>query len=714
MPFLLSAIPWLMLSTGSSPGQAEPVRAEFCPIAVGQRVTAPVSRFGCYSGYSEPAYTEFHRESRYVNTRDGTRLAVDIYRPFENAEPVAEPLPVIFSYARYWRATENPDGTITTALGALPKGARSAPIDTANTQSNVPNLLRHGYVYVRATSRGAGASYGTRESDMTGLEARDGHDIVEWIARQPWSDGKVGMRGLSYPGMAQHLTASAAPPHLVAVFPGVAPFDEYDSSWAGTGILRKYGLSWLAREAQRDDVLEGVAGSSVNPERPKTKRVARVDADFDGSMREAARRERQVGPGTDPLRYFTVQSPESSQMLDVLRQAAGGIGITETIELLYSTQALGELLGRHPGLADRLRRFHFYRDASPMLASAQPVGPNTLSNLVPAINRSRIATYNWGGWFDFAAQDTILWHVNNRNQKKLTMGPWTHDPNEEDNPREASHRPLLNVEELRWFDYWLKGIENGVMGDSPVHYAVMDGPQEWTWETAPDWPPEDTTSISFYLDAKGNALSTTRPEAGGRSDYRVDYHVSMGESTRYHDSIGMGPMKYKGLHEHAAKSLVFETAPFDRDYVVVGHPVVELFVTSSEGNIEVNLYLQEIDDRGEPFYLTDGIIRSSHRKLGKPPYDKMGLPWLDGSRAAVESTPPLSADEPSVLKFTLYPTAARFQRGHRLRIVITGADAHSNLTIPYDPPPVISVWTGSDTASRIVLPVRGATAQGGH
>lgn len=88
---------------------------------------------------------------------------------------------------------------------------------------------------------------------------------------------------------------------------------------------------------------------------------------------------------------------------------------------------------------------------------------------------------------------------------------------------------------------------------------------------------------------------------------------------------------------------MFETAPFDRDYVLVGHPVVELFVTSSEGDIEINAYMQEIDEDGEPFYLTDGVIRSSHRKLGHPPYDKMGLPWLDGSRAAVESTPPLSA-----------------------------------------------------------------------
>ena len=708
MSYLLSAIVWLMLIWSSASGRAEPIRTEFCPMPAGEPVKVPVSRFGCYSGYSEPVYSEFHRASRYVATRDGTRLAVDVYRPAENGGPVAEPLPVIFSYARYWRATENPDGSISTALGVLPKGARSAPIDAAGASapSNVPNLLRHGYVYVRATSRGAGASYGTRESDMTGLEARDGHDIVEWIARQPWCDGKVGMRGLSYPGMAQHLTASAAPPHLIAIFPGVAPFDEYDSSWAGTGILRKYGLSWLAREAQRDDVLEGTAGSSVNPLRPKTKTVARVDADVDGSMREAARRERQSGTGTDPLRYFTVQSPESAQMLDVLREAAGGIGITEMIELLYSTQALGDLLGQHPGLADRLRRYHFYRDASPMLAAAQPVGPNTLSNLMPAINRSRIATYNWGGWFDFAAQDTTLWHVNNRNQKKLTMGPWTHDPNEENNPREDSHRPLLNVEELRWFDYWLKGIENGIVDDAPVHYAVMDEPLEWTWESAPSWPPEDTFPVSFYFDAAGNGLSTSKPESGGKSRYPVDYHVTMGESTRYHDSIGMGPMKYEGLNGHAERSLVFETDPFDRDHVVVGHPVVELYVTSSEGDIEINVYMQEIDERGEPFYLTDGIIRSSHRKLGQPPYDKMGLPWLDGSRAVVDSTPPLDENEPSVLKFTLYPTAARFQQGHRLRIVITGADAHSNLTIPYDPPPVISVWTGSGAASRIILPVR--------
>ena len=663
-----------------------------------------VSEFGCYLGFALPRFSEFMRESLYVPVRDGTRLAVDIYRPMRDGIVVKEPAPVVFTYSRYWRGEEEPDGRIHTVLGILEPGQRVAPIEEGWGYSGVHNLVRHGYIHVAAEARGTGASYGRNYGDMSGVEAMDGHDLVEWIAAQPWSNGRVGMRGHSYRGMSQHLTASTAPAHLVAIFPGVATFDEYDASWAGTGILRKYGLAWLAREAKRDGVQEGTEGSQVNPAVSDPVLPPRVDADTTGELRAEAREERKTESASNPMRYFTSQSPQAREMLDIIECHSGGLGVLGLIELLYSSRQLGAFLASYPDARDELLRLQFYRDASPMLRHPQAIGANNLANLMPAINRSKVATYNWGGWFDFATRDTVLWHANNVNQKRLTMGPWTHGWNEPDNPREYSQYEFLLVEELRWFDYWLKGIDNGVMLEDAVNYAVLDSPQSWTWREAADWPPTASQDHSLYVHAGEGLLLDAVPEESTSTKYQIDYGVTMGTNTRYHDAIGMGPFKQVDLIAHAERSLVFETPPLEEDLVLVGHPIVQLYLGANVADLEINAYLQEVDHQGAVHQLTDGVIRASHRELGQPSYDALGLPRTDSTSRIVTNTPPLG-DVPERLTFDLHPTAVRFQRGHRIRLVITGADAHTNLTIPQEPPPLISLWSGSEYPSRVLLPI---------
>jgi predicted acyl esterase len=671
------------------------------PLAQGTRV----SRFGCYLGYSDAIFDQFQRTSLYVPVRDGTRLAVDIYRPASNGIVLESPAPVVFTYSRYWRAQEEADGSVATVLGTLPPGEKLGPIGKGWGESAAHNLVRHGYVHVRAEARGTGASFGQHFGDMSGREAQDGYDLVEWIARQPWSTGRIGMQGHSYPGMSQHLAASTAPPHLVATFPGVAPFDEYDSSWSGTGILRKFGLAWLAREAQRDGLQEGVAGSSVNPQHVVSVQSPRVDEDRSGALRRAAREERRVAGADNPMRYFTVQSDNAATMLALLEQAVPNITIPRLIELLYSTEQLGALLDNNPELREKLLRLRFYRDASPMLREAQREGPNSLANLAPLISKAPVATYNWGGWFDFATRDTVLWHLNNHSPQRLTMGPWTHGWNEPDNPREDSQYALLMVEQLRWFDHWLKGVGNGIADEPPIMAAVMEDPQSWRWKSLRSWPPEGAEYHAYFLQANDGGLTTSPSAVPGSVRYAVDYGVSLGESTRYHDAIGMGPMSYPDLDQHAAQSLVFESAPLSDDLTILGHPIVELYSSSDAGDLEVNAYLEEIDADGNATLLSDGVIHSAHRVQGKPAYLKPGLlPHTDSRSAVVDATAELG-ETAELLRFDLHPTGVTFQRGHRIRLVIAGADAHTNLTIPKSPAPNLSIWSGGTTASRLLLPV---------
>jgi len=114
-----------------------------------------------------------------------------------------------------------------------------------------------------------------------------------------------------------------------------------------------------------------------------------------------------------------------------------------------------------------------------------------------------------------------------------------------------------------------------------------------------------------------------------------------------------------------------------------------------------------VDADGTVHFLTDGVMRASHRTLGTPFYDKFGLPWSSSTAADVEAAPVLT-EGVAELRFDLQPTANLFEAGHRIRLVITGADAHTNLTVPIFPAPEASVWVGGEYPSRIEVPVLGS------
>lgn len=181
------------------------------------------------SGSAQP-YAEVQRTSFYVAVRDGTRLAMDLYRPLVDGRPVASPLPVI------WQ------GTVSRRLP--PDQAPDTAIRT------MPELARHGYVVALVDRRGAGSSFGARRGYNDRTEARDAFDITEWLARQPWSNGQVGVFGCSNTGDAAMHAATLMPPSLKAVFAGCFSFSKYDGFLRG-GILANWG-SGVERRVEDD------------------------------------------------------------------------------------------------------------------------------------------------------------------------------------------------------------------------------------------------------------------------------------------------------------------------------------------------------------------------------------------------------------------------------------------------------------------------------
>ena len=137
-----------------------------------------------------------------VPMRDGIELLADVYRP---ATP--DRYPVLVSASPYPRQIQN----LGAPLGFVEAGASDF-------------FVPRGYVHVIANIRGTGGSGGTF-GFFDGQERRDMYDLVEWAAEQPWSDGNVGMVGISYFAMTQLEAAVEQPPHLKAIFPVAVTVD---------------------------------------------------------------------------------------------------------------------------------------------------------------------------------------------------------------------------------------------------------------------------------------------------------------------------------------------------------------------------------------------------------------------------------------------------------------------------------------------------------
>jgi predicted acyl esterase len=152
------------------------------------------------------------RSSFYLPVRDGTRLAVNVYRPADGGTARNGRFPVVFAFTPY-RARYRKDGAIVDLIDSTTFGLRS--------------LVHAGYVVATADVRGKGASFGARRGFLDQTEAHDGYDIVQWLATRPYSTGKVGITGCSYLGGSAMLVAGALPPALKAVFAAATDIDKY-------------------------------------------------------------------------------------------------------------------------------------------------------------------------------------------------------------------------------------------------------------------------------------------------------------------------------------------------------------------------------------------------------------------------------------------------------------------------------------------------------
>jgi predicted acyl esterase len=186
---------------------------------------------------SQPQYDIEVKKDVFVTVRDGVRLAVNVYRPAAKGK-----FPALFAMGGYGKELQE-------ELIAPQPLVRSAVWDGNIEAGDTSQIVPRGYIHVIGDARGTGNSDGEYPGMWSQQEGRDGADIVEWIARQPWCDGNVGMIGYSYYGGMQLKVAIQQPSHLKSIFVSHMSADFYrDSVYVG-GVLGlfMYGL-WDGRQ----------------------------------------------------------------------------------------------------------------------------------------------------------------------------------------------------------------------------------------------------------------------------------------------------------------------------------------------------------------------------------------------------------------------------------------------------------------------------------
>jgi len=323
------------------------------------------------------------------------------------------------------------------------------------------------------------------------------------------------------------------------------------------------------------------------------------------------------------------------------------------------------------------------------------------SSYVSEIKKSGVAVYHLVGWYDLYTRDATVWFKNLDNPQKIVIGPWSHT---------GTEGLALAAEYLRWYDYWLKGIDNGIMDEAPIYYYTMGAPEGKEWRTAWQWPLPNEKPTPYYFrsgpsgsvnSVNDGLLSTKSPSSAiGQDDYTVDYATTSGTATRWTNGYG-GDFDYPNMTINDEKGLTYTTLPLDSDVEVTGHPVVHLWVTSTAKEGDFFAYLEEVDTEGHSHYITEGTLRASHRATSTPPYEYMGLPYYRSFTEDVIELP----SEPVELIFDLLPTSNIFDEGHCIRLTITCADKDNTLTPELSPPPTVSIYHNANFASFIILPI---------
>jgi predicted acyl esterase len=652
-------------------------------LAAGSAQAAEQPVFPQRGAVSAPMYSSYERNAYYVPMSDGVRLAVTVYTPSNG--PVAERFPVLLWYMPGHRES------IDLANGR---------IVSAYPEQELRFFTSHGYALAVAEMRGSGASFGFRELDRGPQIGRDGKQLVDWLAAQPWCAG-VGMVGSSYQGFSQYATAAEQPVALKAIFPEIAGFDDYTSMFYPGGIANVALSAFASASIARDDLNYYQPAEA----RARLPSVPVIDEDGDGDLVDEIPVDKD-GNGT----FLNDGEPTYSD-----GQSRQHLYYNATREHLRNANLGVDAIMAAPFRDSRLGGTTYsYLDIDP---GQRP----------QRIAAAGIAVYNRGGWFDYHARDTVMWHatLSGHTPTHLMMAPTGHGgfPGDIEEIYRAgpyfklfgdiATRATLNNEKLRFFDYYLRGINNDFDKTPPVLIYVMGG----GWRAEQEWPLKRQVASDFYFGEAGELSRSPGPRGSDR------YQVDLAADSRSHGanrwnygiSAASEPMDFT---ESDRKRKSYTTAPLTTDMEVTGHPLLTLQLSSDAANADIFVYLEDVAPDGQVLLVSEGQLRANYPQQ-RPIQEILGgvqhaltvrpeLPW-HGYRSGDFVADVLRDGQPRTFTLDLMPTSWLFKTRHRIRVSLAGADApsfplHPSLAAGGNQSPIWMIFRG-ESASRITLPV---------
>ena len=553
-----------------------------------------------------------------VPMRDRVRLATDIYFPARDGSPVAGKFPVLVSRTPYGKNPVPPPPGSLTPLQEKQESAASY-------------FARRGYVVLLQDCRGRYDSEGTFYLDVN--EGPDGYDTVEWAARQPWSNGKVGTYGDSYLSQVQNALAVLRPPHLTAMFVMVGASNYYEEGAYRGGaytllhnIVYPLAFAATSQEAAKDPVLKA-------------------------AMLEA---------GHGQLKAWLLAYPYRPNASPVLASPINQRWFQDMVDHAYYDD-----YWKQNGF-----NFEVSYDKYP-----------------------DIPIYFMSGWYDLFEHGTLHNYKGmasrHKSRTKLLVGPWVHGIG----PRfagDVDFGPTAEVdllaEQERWFDEIMKGKNTGILEEPPVRLFVMGGGNNLRtdsglmedggqWFTTSAWPPPESSAHAYYLHGDGSLSEQAAgdeppsayefdpahpvPTIGGQIDSGREFSPDGPRDQRCSLKI---PFCDNDLPLASRRDvLVFQTPPLDSDVVIAGPLTVDLWISSSAPDTDFTAKLVDVAPPnndypwGYTMNLEDRIIRvRTSQDPSKPELLKPG--------------------EIRKVSIDLLGVANRFAKGHRIRVDISSSN----------------------------------------
>jgi putative CocE/NonD family hydrolase len=435
---------------------------------------------------------------------------------------------------------------------------------------------RHGYIVVIQDVRGRGLSEG--EFRLLEAELADGADTLDWAAQLPGSTGAIGMYGFSYQGMTQFFAAATGHKALKTICPAMAAWDVYSDFAYDGGAFRLYpGLTWGAQ-----------MGS------------------------EAARR----------------------------------AGDATAFQALFAASRTPPLYEQTPGMPTVMQKHGHYGHYLDWISNPRPDSPYW-HKVSPGVHGDamRLPMLHIGGWYDSMLTGTLkayraMTARPDAGPQKLVIGPWVHIPwaakvGELDFGPTADNQ--IDHLQLRWFDYWLKGRDTGVLKEANVRLFEMGG----TWCDYDAWPA--VSARPYYLRSTGRAgldpaEGALAPEAGGANEDVIVFDPWRPTPTQGgHKAYPLGPADRRAI-DARSDVLTFTTPLLEAPLHIAGEPAIELFVTADQPSFDISVVLSQKHSDGRVINLTEGYLRVD------------------------------AADSP--VQVTLRPVCARLEGGSALRLSV--------------------------------------------